>query len=62
MNIERKNIDEVNLTLTMQVEKADYMEALFETRDMHRATNAAFGGKDRLQLFVSEWLRFWKER
>ena len=42
--------------------KADYMEALFETRDMHRATNAAFGGKDRLQLFVSEWLRFWKER
>lgn len=28
MNIERKNIDEVNLTLTMQVEKADYMEAV----------------------------------
>ncbi|MCQ2192314.1 MAG: trigger factor [Paludibacteraceae bacterium] len=28
MNIERKNIDEVNLVLTMQVEKADYMEAV----------------------------------
>lgn len=28
MNIERKDIDEVNLTLTMQVEKADYQEAV----------------------------------
>ena len=42
--------------------KADYIEALFETKDMHRATMAAFGGKEKLQLFVSEWLRFWKER
>ena len=42
--------------------KADYVEALFATRDMRKATSAAFGDKDRLQLFVSEWLRFWKER
>ena len=42
--------------------KADYMEALFETKDMLKATNAAFGSRERLQLFVSEWLRFWKER
>ena len=41
--------------------KADYVEALFETCDMRKATNAAFGGKERMQLFVSEWLRFWKE-
>lgn len=42
--------------------KADYVSALFETHDMLKATNAAFGSKERLQLFVSEWLRFWKER
>ena len=42
--------------------KADYVDALFETHDMLKATNAAFGSKERLQLFVSEWLRFWKER
>ena len=42
--------------------KADYMEALFATQDMHRATAAAFRGRDDLRRFVSEWLRFWKER
>ena len=42
--------------------KADYVDALFETHDMLKATNAAFGSKEKLQLFVSEWLRFWKER
>lgn len=42
--------------------KADYVKALFDTQDMHEATDAAFGGKERLQLFVCEWLRFWKER
>lgn len=36
MNIERKNIDEVNLTLTMQVEKADYMEAVEKTLKEYR--------------------------
>ena len=42
--------------------KADYVDTLFETHDMLKATNAAFGDKERLQLFVCEWLRFWKER
>ena len=42
--------------------KADYIEALFDTKDMTKATSAAFGNMDRLKLFVSEWLRFWKER
>ena len=42
--------------------KVDYVDALFETHDMLKATNAAFGSRERLQLFVSEWLRFWKER
>ena len=42
--------------------KADYVETLFETHDMRKASSAAFGSKERLQLFVSEWLRFWKER
>ena len=42
--------------------KADYVNALFETHDMLKATNAAFGSRERLQLFVSEWLRFWHLR
>ena len=42
--------------------KADYVESLFETHDMRMATAAAFRNKDTLKLFVSEWLRFWKEQ
>ena len=42
--------------------KSDYMKALFETRDMQKATAAAFRNKDRLKLFVSEWAKFWKEQ
>ncbi len=42
--------------------KADYMKSLFETHDMRMATAAAFRSKDMLKLFVSEWLRFWKEQ
>jgi hypothetical protein len=42
--------------------KADYVEALFKTHDMRKATSAAFRDKDNMQLFVSEWLRFWKEQ
>ena len=42
--------------------KADYVKALFDTQDMLKATKAALGDKDRLQLFVSGWLRFWKDR
>ena len=40
--------------------KKDYFKALFETKDMRKATAAAFGGKDKLNLFISEWLKFWK--
>ena len=42
--------------------KRDYMKALFETRDMQKATAAAFRNKDQLKLFVSEWAKFWKEQ
>ena len=40
--------------------KRDYFKGLFETKDMRKATAAAFGSKDRLNLFVAEWLKFWK--
>ena len=42
--------------------KRDYVESLLETRDMRRATSAAFGSKETLDLFVAEWKRFWLER
>lgn len=42
--------------------KKDYVEALFETKDMRRATLAAFKDKDFLEKFVAEWLKYWKER
>lgn len=42
--------------------KRDYVEALFDTRDMRRATSAAFRNADTLKLFVAEWKKFWKER
>ena len=40
--------------------KQDYFKGLFETKDMRKATAAAFGSKDKLNLFVAEWLKFWK--
>jgi hypothetical protein len=40
--------------------KRDYMSALLEMRDMHRATAAAFKDEDTLMLFVSEWQKFWE--
>lgn len=42
--------------------KADYMNALVETKDMVKATESAFGTVDRLALFVAEWKKFWKNR
>ena len=41
--------------------KKKYVEALFTTHDMRKATAAAFGGEDALKLFVSEWKKFWKK-
>lgn len=42
--------------------KKDYFTALFETKDMRRATAAAFKDKERTEKFVAEWLKYWKER
>lgn len=43
--------------------KRDYMAALVKSRgDMQYATNAAFGSEERLNLFVLEWKKFWKNR
>lgn len=39
--------------------KADYIESLLETHDMHKATSAAFGSTDRLKRFVFEWKKYW---
>lgn len=40
--------------------KRDYFKALFATRDKHAATDAAFGNAEREELFISEWVKFWK--
>ena len=40
--------------------KADYLQALIETKDMKKATAAAFGSVERLKLFVNEWSKFYK--
>lgn len=42
--------------------KSDYVKALLKYRDMQKATAAAFGSTERLELFVSEWTKFWKKR
>lgn len=39
--------------------KRDYMNALLKTRDMRKATAAAFASKERLDLFIREWKKFW---
>ncbi len=40
--------------------KRDYMDALLKTRDMRQATAAAFASKERMELFIREWKKFWK--
>lgn len=40
--------------------KRDYIAALLRSADMREATLEAFKNRDRLKLFVSEWLKFWK--
>lgn len=39
-----------------------YFETLSETRDMRKATEAAFESEDALKLFCNEWKKFWKNR
>jgi hypothetical protein len=41
--------------------KRNYVDTLLRTQDALKATDAAFGSKDNLDLFVSEWRRWWKE-
>ena len=40
--------------------KTDYIRALIESRDMHKATQAAFGSDERRKLFIQEWVKYWK--
>ncbi len=42
--------------------KRDYVDALLKTKDMRKATAAAFKTEDNANLFVREWTKFWKER
>ena len=42
--------------------KKDYIETLLKTRDMRKATGAAFGSVDKFKNFVSEWKKFWLRR
>jgi hypothetical protein len=42
--------------------KRDYLDALFETKDMRAATAAAFRTREAFELFVSEWKKFWWSR
>ena len=41
--------------------KRRYMNALIETRDMRKATSAAFKDADLLKKFIAEWKKFWKK-
>ena len=42
--------------------KNNYFTALFETKDMRKATTAAFKDADTLKAFVKEWTKFWKDQ
>ena len=56
-----KGADDVRLKPFAGLKKR-YMDALVETRDMRRATSAAFKDADLLKKFVTEWKKFWKKR
>ena len=42
--------------------KRDYVNALIKTKDMRKATAAAFKTEDNMKLFVREWTKYWKEQ
>ena len=42
--------------------KRDYIEALLRTHDMHAATREAFASPERMERFVDEWKKFWKNK
>lgn len=54
-----KGADDVRLKPFEGLKKR-YMDTLIETRDMGRATSAAFRDADLLKKFVAEWKKFWK--
>ena len=54
-----KGADEVRLKPFEGLKKR-YMDALIETRDMRKATSAAFRDADLLKQFIAEWKKFWK--
>ena len=56
-----KGADEVRLKPFAGL-KQRYVEALLETRDMRRATSAAFKDEDLLKKFIAEWKKFWKNQ
>lgn len=39
--------------------KRDYVAALLRYRDMKTATAAAFGSREKLELFIAEWKKYW---
>jgi hypothetical protein len=41
--------------------KRDYIASLLECRDMRKATLAAFGSVEKMDLFCKEWLKYWKD-
>ena len=56
-----KGADEVRLKPFEGLKKR-YMDALIETRDMRKATSAAFRDADLLKQFIAEWKKFWKRK
>ena len=56
-----KGADEVRLKPFEGLKKR-YMDALIETRDMRKATSAAFKDADLLKQFIAEWKKFWKRK
>ena len=55
-----KGADEVRLKPFEGLKKR-YMDALIETRDMRKATAAAFKDADLLKQFIAEWRKYWKK-
>ena len=55
-----KGADDVRLKPFEGLKKR-YTDALIETRDMQRATSAAFKDADLLKKFIAEWKKFWKK-
>ena len=56
-----KGADEVRLKPFAGL-KQRYIETLLETRDMRRATSAAFKDQDLLKKFIAEWKKFWRKQ